>query len=677
MNVRDVFTKAAPFTTLLCLASAVQAGGPVRYVSAEASGGGDGSINEPWTLDEAQNQLTSGMTLRLRADVYRQSATNWPNGLSDVVVEGAPEDLPDRPVLRGDRVVPVEQWTNHGDGSFSAVISEEAHTVVWNWDDNLTEETPPRKPRHFGHLVPQSSQSEVAANPGSWWWSEQSGRLWISPPPGAAAPDQGDTYAYGVGGNAFVFKDVTNFTWRNIDTKLWVGVEPSPSSQIGYAIRLTGAQDATIEDSLAIDAGFHAYGVLDVEDDCVIQRCEVRGQNGNNSQSKNPFVMVPGVDGGGDVAFKDLEYHAYDLLDFNGDPIGKRPFVVVNSHDSQGVGFLQSVEVDQPRAIQYDRPEDKPAQMLVVNVSSVAEPVPNIGSEGERNPDNWPAVVTEPFVKALHQVRFDGVFVDRAVIDLTEMALVDGNVNQGLVTANRTAFRSSLFMVEAGTQSNNSFLLHGGQKSFFLCAFWFGPNNPATGGTSLMRELAGESNSEIVCDRSVIIADGSSGAKTRVINAQSDSDGSSWTFTDNWYFGFDAEDGYASGNLGFDSQSEWQAEIDPAGVYDVDPELANPPDDLSPAPGGALRTSVDFDADFADAIGVAGNPYSGHYGAYQFGGVADFDGDGVVDGSDLGTLLGAWGPCPGPGQACLADLSGDGQVDGADLGMLLGQWTVD
>lgn len=48
----------------------------------------------------------------------------------------------------------------------------------------------------------------------------------------------------------------------------------------------------------------------------------------------------------------------------------------------------------------------------------------------------------------------------------------------------------------------------------------------------------------------------------------------------------------------------------------------------------------------------------------------DFNGDGMVDGADLGTLLGAWGSCSG----CVADLNGDSLVDGADLGALLGAW---
>lgn len=48
---------------------------------------------------------------------------------------------------------------------------------------------------------------------------------------------------------------------------------------------------------------------------------------------------------------------------------------------------------------------------------------------------------------------------------------------------------------------------------------------------------------------------------------------------------------------------------------------------------------------------------------------ADFNGDGFVNGADLGLLLGAWGtadPC--------YDLNGDGIVNGADLGLLLGAW---
>ena len=58
---------------------------------------------------------------------------------------------------------------------------------------------------------------------------------------------------------------------------------------------------------------------------------------------------------------------------------------------------------------------------------------------------------------------------------------------------------------------------------------------------------------------------------------------------------------------------------------------------------------------------------SGTYDASAVPG--DLNGDGVVNGADLGLLLAQWG---GPGSA---DFSGDGVVNGGDLGLLLSYWT--
>jgi hypothetical protein len=49
----------------------------------------------------------------------------------------------------------------------------------------------------------------------------------------------------------------------------------------------------------------------------------------------------------------------------------------------------------------------------------------------------------------------------------------------------------------------------------------------------------------------------------------------------------------------------------------------------------------------------------------------DFDGNGIVNGADLGALLGSWGPVTA---GIPVDLSNDGMVNGADLGILLGAW---
>ncbi len=50
----------------------------------------------------------------------------------------------------------------------------------------------------------------------------------------------------------------------------------------------------------------------------------------------------------------------------------------------------------------------------------------------------------------------------------------------------------------------------------------------------------------------------------------------------------------------------------------------------------------------------------------------DLNGDGLVNGGDLGLLLSAWGACSG----CAADLDGDGAVGGGDLGLLLARWSA-
>jgi len=77
-----------------------------------------------------------------------------------------------------------------------------------------------------------------------------------------------------------------------------------------------------------------------------------------------------------------------------------------------------------------------------------------------------------------------------------------------------------------------------------------------------------------------------------------------------------------------------------------------------------VRISVAVDAAFVpevDAIvAVRAVPSAG-----------DLDGDGAVNGLDLGILLGAWGAC----DSCAADMNDDGTVDGLDLGAMLGAWS--
>jgi hypothetical protein len=55
--------------------------------------------------------------------------------------------------------------------------------------------------------------------------------------------------------------------------------------------------------------------------------------------------------------------------------------------------------------------------------------------------------------------------------------------------------------------------------------------------------------------------------------------------------------------------------------------------------------------------------------------VNDLNFDGMVNGADLGVLLGAWGRISSTSASQQSpDLNGDGVVNGADLGILLGSW---
>lgn len=101
---------------------------------------------------------------------------------------------------------------------------------------------------------------------------------------------------------------------------------------------------------------------------------------------------------------------------------------------------------------------------------------------------------------------------------------------------------------------------------------------------------------------------------------------------------------------------------------------------IDAASNGAVPADVTTDADglprFVDDPATAdtgsGTAPIVDMGAYELQAtvapcVGDLDGNGSVDGADLGLLLGAWGGSGG-------DLNGDGTTDGADLGELLAAW---
>lgn len=90
--------------------------------------------------------------------------------------------------------------------------------------------------------------------------------------------------------------------------------------------------------------------------------------------------------------------------------------------------------------------------------------------------------------------------------------------------------------------------------------------------------------------------------------------------------------------------------------------------------GWTLEVATAVSADGLTVVGYGPNPNGAYEGwVARLGGAdvpGDLNNDGVVDGADLGLLLGAWDTAD-----AAADFNEGGMVDGADLGLLLGFWS--
>ena len=102
-------------------------------------------------------------------------------------------------------------------------------------------------------------------------------------------------------------------------------------------------------------------------------------------------------------------------------------------------------------------------------------------------------------------------------------------------------------------------------------------------------------------------------------------------------------------------------------------------DGCTGAPPWASKLTVNLTAG-TQYLFIVGGYDDAATGPYNFliegpgagGCIPDLNADLLVNGQDLGILLGAWGPCASAN--CPADLNQDGSVNGQDLGVLLGAW---
>jgi outer membrane protein assembly factor BamB len=143
-------------------------------------------------------------------------------------------------------------------------------------------------------------------------------------------------------------------------------------------------------------------------------------------------------------------------------------------------------------------------------------------------------------------------------------------------------------------------------------------------------------------------------------------------------------------NIGFQERSPWIRLRSPGGFIDIKPQW----DILNQAIGNWVLFEIPLAGDGFWERTVAGSPDETaissveiHADTWDYGftlwldgvgfhptlALGDLNGDGVVNGADLGMLLFAWGACD-PKSPCPADLNGDGVVNGVDLAVLLFNW---
>jgi len=674
--------------------------GGTRYVVSPSDArrsGGIGSALDPWTAAEAQRRAADGMTIRLKSGIWRERLDQWPSGLANVTIES--EDPSSPAFLRGDRVVPPGGWEDLGDGAYAVKVFVPVFSVVWNWDSNLTSESDPgRVPRHYGHLTPRSSRDEVAASPGSWWRDDGTGRLYISPPPGAAPPTEGDEYAYCVGGSALLVDEWTNSTIRNVKTGLYVRAD---GAQQGYGVRCESSRGMVIENIVGYDHGRHFIGCVDeVSVRNEFRNCVAFGGHSVGSVNQNPYVFAGGrpwrfdeTQRPADNVGVDLVWHAYPLLGFDGEPIpehfpdgnisGRYRGLMLNSH-SAGANRMEGISWIRPVLLSYAEQDGLALRTQLVGASDENDDGPRIPREMELDPEAYPIQVIDGYAEVV-----------RAAIKPAPMA----------------AFVRCRFFSESNearrARSITELYHHGNSRQtlYLACLFW---DRGEEDGSRLNSMIRAQDHSRVVVAMSTFYQDAdnfkfaflrdsvqsSYGPGTRAVQSvfafRTPGGPNQHRFywppgpgvadqtlevESCWFHNVDPNK-YVHVDQTFNDMHEFEASIAPASqgnIFDLAPGFsAASTGDLKPAPGAPLDQSKWFLPAFDGRLGLASNPYAGRYGAFQPPCPADLNHDGGVDARDLAQLLPFW-TRPAPPDA-LEDLNGDGFVDGRDLGLLLPAW---
>ncbi|GEM_PF-4915690 len=577
--------------TLLCAlfdsSPALARQGEVFYVDGNQPTNGTGSESNPFnSLSSVPARNDSEVFV---AGILRENV-QWTGLRRGTVVH----QWPSRPQaeVRGDVIVPPEAWISTN-GIYYTTVSETPVSAVWNWDENID-----ALGRHFGHLREVSSIQQCRDTAGTWYSDVPASRVYLHPPPGAQPPDQGDVYAWIRSGCGLSISNGDGLTIDGLQFRLWS--DPNPGN--GYGIKCNDGIDAVISNCLFEDCGYHSVGFVgDVCRNNKLIACIGRGLHGRS----NHFVFYAATDHVSGCRAQDCEAHLYGILDWQGNPLDVEDRIGgYYTHTGGGGAEVRDLEFFRCKAIGYEG--------ATGNAFGAGQTTPSV-SDG-RDVEAYPVRYVECVAENCDFSNVEGfVSFVRCRLDFRRAA-VTGGITHSCLMFNRSGtqvvIQSSEFITRLdGTNASRAIWVKNPDDVLYLLGVTFYDEYPNGGNRSFIR--AGDQG-RVIAEQCVF----ASAASTYLTNGATTHTPDNFDFMNCWYFG--VGNGRYSSSATLNERSEWAAQVDEKGWYDVNPGFKHPPLDLAPAVDGPLwRVRVPLSG--VSRIGISGIAYDGRLGAYQYG----------------------------------------------------------
>ncbi len=557
------------------------------YVDGDAATNGTGAAQSPFnslrSVPEGPGQVV------FAAGTFRESAV-WGGDRRDNILRPWPGRA--APEIRGDVVVPPDQWTLRGDGLYAASLTDTPVSVVWNWDANID-----GAGRHYGHLTVAATYNLCRSTPGSWFHDSTLGALLVNPPAGAAPPNLGDTYAWVRAGNGLTIHNAERLTVDGLRFVLWS--DPTPGN--GYGLMVRDGLDSTAANCTFFDCGYHSAGF--VGDRCEgnrFVRCVGYGLTGRS----NHFVFYAANRDAVRCRAEESDAHLYGILDVRGLPLNATDRCGGFYTHSGASGRIADVEFVRCRTFGYDRAVGN-AFGCGLNTASATDPL---------DAHTYPVRFIECEAVNCDYANVDGhaAFI-RCRLDFRKASRTGGNSGACLLfnrTGTQVAIESCEFITRLdGVYATRAIWAKNAGDRLYMLGVTFYDEYPRSATRSFIR--AGE-DALVVAEQCVF----SAVDPMYLTNGATTHAPANFDFTNCWYDRI-APDQYSASPL-LNERGEWMAQIDESGMYDVDPEFAAAPQNLAPKVNGPLwRWRVPLQG--ASRLGISGKEYDGRSGAHQFG----------------------------------------------------------